>query len=606
MRWWILCLLILTSGLPRAVEAAERRVALIIGNDAYVKLNPLRNAGNDARKMEQALRSAGFETTLRIDAKRRNLYQVIDAFAMQIAGSPDTVGLFYYAGHGIQANGNNYLIPVDADIETEGDLEAEAVDAGKVLRAMAEAHNRLNIVVLDACRDNPLPKGRSASRGLARMDAPTGTFIAYAAGPGQTAQDGSAGGNGVFTGELVNAIALPGLPIEQVFKRAAQGVRRQTGDKQVPWTEASLQGDFFFHGAVTGNVIPSAPIGPAPAPAIPVTDTGAFELAYWNSVKDAKNAAEIKTYLDRYPKGTFAGIAKVKYDELQVAAATPPRVSPPLATPTGAGGRGWLGLQLQAVTPEQAEGAGLDPQHPSGGIAMDVEAGGPASRAGIQTGDALVRFDGRTIYQPTDLQRAVSDTSPGKTVDVGILRGGAPMTLRLTVGTAPAGGGAAPQPASAVTSLPSRPPNGFAGELEDFGVRPQSTLQFSVGSVTPTSIPGGRVITTEALTRFNRSALLIDAWADQGHATLPGAIRMPAAGTPGNFSDQIQAGFRQALAMRTNNNPQQPLVFFCAGAECWESYNAALRAVRLGYHEVYWYRGGVASWQAAGLPLYPP
>src|SRR5450432_2675975 len=95
MRWWILCLLILMSGLPRAVEGAERRVALIIGNDAYVKLNPLRNAGNDARKMELALRSAGFETTLRIDAKRRNLYQVIDAFAVQIAGSPDTVGLFY-------------------------------------------------------------------------------------------------------------------------------------------------------------------------------------------------------------------------------------------------------------------------------------------------------------------------------------------------------------------------------------------------------------------------------------------------------------------------------------------------------------------------------
>lgn len=98
---------------------------------------------------------------------------------------------------------------------SQADLEAEAVDAGKVLRAMAEAHNRLNIVVLDACRDNPLPKGRSASRGLARMDAPSGTFIAYAAGPGQIAQDGSAGGNGVFTGELVKAIAVPGLPIER-------------------------------------------------------------------------------------------------------------------------------------------------------------------------------------------------------------------------------------------------------------------------------------------------------------------------------------------------------------------------------------------------------
>lgn len=158
MHWWIFGLLMLFGGLASAVEGAERRVALIIGNDAYVKINPLRNAGNDARKMEQALRSAGFETTLRIDAKRRTLYQVIDAFAAQIAGSPDTVGLFYYAGHGLQANGNNYLIPVDGDIETEADFEAEAVDAGKVLRAMADAHNRLNIVILDACRNNPLPR----------------------------------------------------------------------------------------------------------------------------------------------------------------------------------------------------------------------------------------------------------------------------------------------------------------------------------------------------------------------------------------------------------------------------------------------------------------
>lgn len=503
MRWWIFGLLMLLGGLPGATEGAERRVALIIGNDAYVKINALHNAGNDARKMEQALKSAGFETTLRIDAKRRSLYQAIDAFAAQIAGSPDTVGLFYYAGHGIQANGKNYLIPVDADIETEADLEAEAVDAGKVLRAMGEAHNRLNIVVLDACRDNPLPTGRSLSRGLARIDAPTGTFIAYAAGPGQTAQDGNAGGNGVFTGELVKAIALPGLPIEQVFKTAAAGVRSQTGQRQVPWTEASLQGDFFFHGPLTSNVIPAAPITPSAAPAAAGTDPGAFELAFWNSVKDAKSAAEIKTYLDRYPRGTFAGIAKVKYDELRAEAATP--------------------------------------------------------------------------------------SSPG---------------VRL----APAGAvvsAAAPQPASAV-SMPSHPPSGFAGELADFGVQPQSTLQFTLGSATPTSIPGGRVITTEALANLNRSALLIDAWNDQSHPTLPGAIRMPAAGIPGNFYDQVQAGFQQALAMRTNNNPQQPLVFFCAGVECWESYNAALRALRLGYREVYWYRGGVTSWQAAGLPLYPP
>lgn len=606
MRCWIFSLLMLIGSLPGAAAGAERRIALIIGNDAYVKITPLRNAGNDARKMEQALKAAGFETTLRIDAKRRNLYQVIDAFAAQIGGSPDTVGLFYYAGHGIQANGNNYLVPVDADIDTEADLEAEAVDVGKVLRAMGEAHNRLNIVVLDACRDNPLPKGRSASRGLARMNAPTGTFIAYAAGPGQTAQDGSAGGNGVFTGELVKAIAMPGLPIEQVFKITLAGVRNQTGQKQVPWTEASIQGDFYFHYPVTANTSPAMPMAPAPAappPAAVATDAGAFELAFWNSVKDAKNAAEIKTYLDRYPKGTFAAIAKVKFNELQAPVATPTPAPTPAATSSGA--HGWLGVQVQTVTADQAQSAGLDRQHPAGGYTVHLAEGGPAANAGIQAGDVIVRFDGKTISQAADLQRAASDTPPGKTVDVGIARGGAQSTLRVTVAAAPAGAtaGNTGAPQAAGVGLPSAPKNGFADELADFGVPPQSTLQYNVGSATPTSIPGGHVITTEALTRLDRSAILIDAWNDQRHPTLPGAIRMWAAGTPGNFYDQVQSGFRQALAMRTNNNPQQTLVFFCASSKCWESYNAALRALQLGYRDVYWYRGGVMSWEAAGLPL---
>ena len=136
--------------------------------------------------------------------------------------------------------------------------------------------------------------------------------------------------DGVFPGELVKAIAVPCLPIEQVFKRAGAAVRSQTGDKQVPWTEASLQGDFYFHGPGTGNVIPAAPIAASAAPIAAGTDSGAFELAFWSSVKDTKSAAEIKTYLDEYPKGTFAGIAKVRYDELQAATTTAAKVAPPL------------------------------------------------------------------------------------------------------------------------------------------------------------------------------------------------------------------------------------------------------------------------------------
>ena len=602
MRWWLCGLVILMSAVSGAATAAERRVALIIGNDAYVKIGALHNAANDARKMDEALRAAGFETTVKIDAKRRSLYAAIDAFAAQIAASPDTVGLFYYAGHGIQANGENYLIPIDADIDSESDLEAEAVDAGKVLRAMGEAHNRLNIVVLDACRDNPLPKkSRSASRGLARMDAPTGTFIAYAAGPGQTAQDGTAGGNGLFTGELVKAIAQPGAPIEQVFKKAAAGVRAQTGDKQVPWTEASLQGDFYFH-----TVLSNAPAAPAVAvaPAAPPparNDPAAFELAYWNSVKDSKNPAEIKSYLEKYPKGNFAGLAKVKYDELRTAATptTPTTPSQPAPSP---GGRGYLQMGLQWSQAESAP------------VAKNVIPGGAAANAGIQTDDVLVSLNGHKIESADDLNRFLSTTTPGQSIDVGIRRHGIASTVRnLILGSTPPPQAVQTNVPSTAESTPQRttaglqpPPGGFGDELQDFGVQPQTTLQYNVGTPTPTSIPGGSVINTQRLSSVYQSAVLIDAWNDRTHGTLPGAIRMWAAGAPGNFGDQVQVGLRQALAFRSGNNPRRPLVFFCAGVKCWESYNAALRALQMGYRDVYWYRGGVAAWKAAGLPLVPP
>jgi uncharacterized caspase-like protein len=220
----------------------------VIGNGAYQVLRPqLVNPAKDARDIAEALRAAGFETTVETDVKRRDLYKLISGFAERIAATPDTVGLFYYAGHGIQTDGRNYLVPVDANLESDDELEAEAVDAGKVLRAMDAAHNAVNIMVLDACRDNPLPKkARSLMRGLAKMDAPSGTFIAYAAGPGQTAADGDKGSNGVFSGVLLKQLATPGLQIEEVFKRTIRGVREQTQDKQVPWMESSLQGNFYF------------------------------------------------------------------------------------------------------------------------------------------------------------------------------------------------------------------------------------------------------------------------------------------------------------------------------------------------------------------------
>ncbi len=303
---------------------SEKRVALVVGNDAYQILRPqLANAAADARDFGRALRDSGFETTVKTNVKRRELYQLIDAFGAAIAASPDTVGLFYYAGHGVQANGKNYLVPVDSELASEGDLEAEAVDAGKVLRAMDEAHNNVNIVILDACRDNPLPKARSLTRGLATMQAPRGTFIGYAAAPGQTAQDGEQGGNGVFTGALVEHLRDQGTPIEEVFKHVIAGVQAKTGGKQVPWMESSLQGNFYFTAPVNVTVTPAPQTGRADD----------RELVFWESIKGSTDPADFADFLKRYPDSDFASIAQRRMVSLRPAAAPAPSASPaPAAT----------------------------------------------------------------------------------------------------------------------------------------------------------------------------------------------------------------------------------------------------------------------------------
>ncbi|HEU0219122.1 MAG TPA: caspase family protein [Stellaceae bacterium] len=319
----VACMALMAS-LGATPANAEKRVALVIGNDTYEVLRPqLANAAADARDIGRALRDSGFETTVKTNVKRRELYQLIDAFGAAIAASPDTVGLFYYAGHGIQANGKNYLVPVDSELVNEGDLEAEAVDAGKVLRAMDEARNSVNIVILDACRDNPLPKARSLTRGLATMQAPRGTFIGYAAAPGQTAQDGEQGGNGVFTGALVEHLREQGVPIEEVFKHVIAGVQTKTGGKQVPWMESSLQGNFYFTAPVNVTVSPSPQSGRADD----------REVVFWESIKGSTDPADFADFLKRYPDSEFASIAQRRMASLHPAAVTAAPATPPPAAP---------------------------------------------------------------------------------------------------------------------------------------------------------------------------------------------------------------------------------------------------------------------------------
>jgi uncharacterized caspase-like protein len=230
-------------GLKVYQPVGEKRLALVIGNSAY-KASPLKNPVNDAKDMSNALKVLGFKVIEEIDADRKEMEDAIRQFGRQLRGGG--VGLFYYAGHGIQTKGRNYLIPIGARIESASDSRYQAVDAGMVLGKMEDAENDLNIVVLDACRDNPFSRSfRTSSRGLARMDAPTGTFIVYATGPGSVASDGE-GRNGIFTHHLLENMSEPGLKIEDVMKKVRTGVMEGTGNKQVPWQASSLTGDFYF------------------------------------------------------------------------------------------------------------------------------------------------------------------------------------------------------------------------------------------------------------------------------------------------------------------------------------------------------------------------
>ena len=222
----------------------EVRRALVIGNAAY-KDDPLLNPVNDAGDFARTLESLGFQVTLKTNVSQKQMKQAIREFgqALKTGGG---VGLFYFAGHGVQSRGRNYLIPVGASIESEAEIEDESVDANLVLSHMDEAKNRVNIVVMDACRNNPYARSfRSANRGLAPMDAATGSFIAFATAPGSVAADGM-GRNGIFTKHLLESLKRPDAEIERVFKRARQDVVLETRGRQTPWESSSLIGDFSF------------------------------------------------------------------------------------------------------------------------------------------------------------------------------------------------------------------------------------------------------------------------------------------------------------------------------------------------------------------------
>lgn len=274
----------------------ERRVALVIGNSAYRNASRLTNPVNDARDMAEALRSLGFKVLLKEDLTSDPMRAAVMQFGDMLRNGGG-VGLFYYAGHGIQVNGRNYLIPVEADVLREERIEFDAVDVNRVLAEMETAGNGLNMVILDACRTNPFMRSwRAAEGGLAQIKAPTGTFIAYATSPDAVASDG-VGRNGLFTAELLRQMRVPGITIEQIIKRVRRTIKAQTGGKQVPWEASTLDGDFYFTS--------------------PAVDSITVENEFWRSVKDSQNPEDIKDYLKEYPNGIYSSLARNSLRKLE-------------------------------------------------------------------------------------------------------------------------------------------------------------------------------------------------------------------------------------------------------------------------------------------------
>ncbi len=231
----------------RPAFAEGQRVALVIGNSDYQHTSPLDNPKNDAKVIAKVLRGLSFDVIEALDLSQKEMKRAVKTFAQKLEqGGRGTVGLFYYAGHGVQVGGRNFLIPVNARISSAVDVEIESLDLTLITNAMDLAGNGFNVVVLDACRDNPF-KGstRALNRGLARVNAPKGSLIAYATSPGDVAADG-VGANSPYTAALVKYIQEPGLTIERVFKKVRLEVHQQTKETQTPWESSSLTGDFYF------------------------------------------------------------------------------------------------------------------------------------------------------------------------------------------------------------------------------------------------------------------------------------------------------------------------------------------------------------------------
>lgn len=319
---------------PKIADAIEDRVALVIGNGAY-QSSPLKNPLNDSRAMARKLKTLGFDVIERENLTQKQVGSVLHEFRSRL--KPGAVALFFYAGHGLQVRGVNYLPTVDADIASEEDVPMQSINLNQILELLDESKTRMNLVFLDACRNNPYVRNfRSVTNGLSKVTAPSGTIISFATRPGSVAADGP-GNNGIYTEKLLENMGKH-MPIEQVLKNVVVAVKAASNGLQEPWMEGSIEGDFYFVPAAQLAQTSQEKESNAQEAAITqaveevlrkasqmqgaqqlTTQSIAFnvEASYWDTAKNSRDKKDSELYLAKYPNGHFAELARNRIAALQ-------------------------------------------------------------------------------------------------------------------------------------------------------------------------------------------------------------------------------------------------------------------------------------------------
>ena len=422
--------LLLVPILSSLAVAAEKRVALVIGNSAYIETTKLANTRNDATDFGNALKRLGFDVLEGVDLDKRAMERLVRQFGVKVVGAD--IAFFFYAGHGLQVSGENYLVPIDAKLAAEGDVDFEAIQLRLILRQM-ERDAKASIVLLDACRDNPLARNLArsmgtrsaqAGQGLTPVQTGSGTLIGFSTQPGNVALDGD-GRNSPYTTALLNEIEVGGRDLHATLAAVRGAVMRATNNRQVPWEHTSLIGPVMLKGATSAVAVQPQQSPPQSSEA---------ERA-WSMVKDSSNVELLEAFATRYSDSFFAVIAKGRLADLKAQRPVAPNTQVDADRPAQRTGQAkpYLGVRFTQVDEEKAKDLGLTEKY--GVIIVQITADSPAQASGLKLFDTIVAMNGDTIQDHQDLARKLSESLPGARVSFRVIRSGQSETVEVKLGS---------------------------------------------------------------------------------------------------------------------------------------------------------------------------